>query len=91
MAYEVSKITLDEVIKSFIKTAKKLKGDLVVYCSKWEEEYVVRDIRDFAKLKIGKGDVIDATVYVDDDDELYDEFRLGEGKDDLVVKKKYLK
>ena len=50
-----------------------------------------RDIRDFAKLKIRKGDVIDATVYVDDDDELYDEFRLGEGKDDLVVKKKYLK
>ena len=30
MTYEVSREVMNEVIKEFIKTAKKLKGDLVV-------------------------------------------------------------
>ena len=31
MTYEVSKEVMNEVIKEFAKTAKKLKGDLVVH------------------------------------------------------------
>lgn len=90
MTYEVSKEVMNEVIKEFAKTAKKLKGDLVVFTSKLEDEYVIRDIKDFEKLKIKNGDMVEATVYVDDDDELFEEFRLGNGKDDQVVRDKVL-
>ena len=72
------------------KTAKKLKGDLVVFTSRLEDEYVIRDIKDFEKLKIKNGDMVEATVYVDDDDELFEEFRLGNGKDDQEVRDKVL-
>ena len=90
MTYEVSKEVMNEVIKEFAKTAKKLKGDLVEFTSKLEDEYVIRDIKDFEKLKIKNGDMVEATVYVDDDDELFEEFRLGNGKDDQVVRDKVL-
>lgn len=90
MMYEVSKEVMNEVIKEFAKTAKKLKGDLVVFTSRLEDEYVIRDIKDFEKLKIKNGDMVEATVYVDDDDELFEEFRLGNGKDDQVVRDKVL-
>ncbi|AVQ28893.1 MULTISPECIES: hypothetical protein [Fusobacterium] len=90
MTYEVSKEVMNEVIKEFAKTAKKLKGDLVVFTSRLEDEYVIRDIKDFEKLKIKNGDMVEATVYVDDDDELFEEFRLGNGKDDQVVRDKVL-
>lgn len=90
MAYEVSKDILDKIIVCFADTAKKLRGDLVVFTSRLEDEYVIRNLNDFHKLKIKKGDVIDATVYVGDDDELYEEFKLGIGKDDLIVKEKFL-
>lgn len=90
MTYEVSKEVMNEVIKEFAKTAKKLKGDLVVFTSRLEDEYVIRDIKDFEKLKIKNGDMVEATVYVDDDDELFEEFRLGNGKDDQIVRDKVL-
>ena len=90
MTYEVSKEVMNEVIKEFAKTAKKLKGDLVVFTSRLEDEYVIRDIKDFEKLKIKNRDMVEATVYVDDDDELFEEFRLGNGKDDQVVRDKVL-
>lgn len=90
MAYEVSREVMNEVIKEFAKTAKKLKGDLVVFTSRLEDEYVIRDIKDFEKLKIKNGDMVEATVYVDDDDELFEEFRLGNGKDDQIVRDKVL-
>lgn len=90
MTYEVSKEVMNEVIKEFAKTAKKLKGDLVVFTSRLEDEYVIRDIKDFEKLKIKNGDMVEATVYVDDDDEPFEEFRLGNGKDDQVVRDKVL-
>ena len=86
MTYEVSKEVMNEVIKEFAKIAKKLKGDLVVFTSRLEDEYVIRDIKDFEKLKIKNGDMVEATVYVDDDDELFEEFRLGNGKDDQEVR-----
>lgn len=69
---------------------QKIKGDLVVFTSRLEDEYVIRDIKDFEKLKIKNGDMVEATVYVDDDDELFEEFRLGNGKDDQVVRDKVL-
>ncbi|MDU1910415.1 hypothetical protein [Fusobacterium sp.] len=90
MTYEVSKEVMNEVIKEFAKIAKKLKGDLVVFTSRLEDEYVIRDIKDFEKLKIKNGDMVEATVYVDDDDELFEEFRLGNGKDDQEVRNKIL-
>lgn len=90
MTYEVSREVMNEVIKEFIKTAKKFKGDLVVFTSRLEDEYVIRDIKDFEKLKIKNGDMVEATVYVDDDDELFEEFRLGNGKDDQEVRDKVL-
>ena len=90
MTYEVSKEVMNEVIKEYAKTEKKLKGDLVVFTSRLEDEYVIRDIKDFEKLKIKNGDMVEATVYVDDDDELFEEFRLGNGKDDQVVRDKVL-
>lgn len=90
MTYEVSKEVMNEVIKEFEKKKKKLKGDLVVFTSRLEDEYVIRDIKDFEKLKIKNGDMVEATVYVDDDDELFEEFRLGNGKDDQVVRDKVL-
>lgn len=34
--------------------------------------------------------MVEATVYVDDDDELFEEFRLGNGKDDQEVRDKVL-
>lgn len=90
MTYEVSREVMNEVIKEFAKTAKKLKGDLVVFTSRLEDEYVIRDIKDFEKLKIKNGDMVEATVYVGDDDELFEEFRLGNGKDDQTVRDKVL-
>ena len=87
MTYEVSREVMNEVIKEFAKTAKKLKGDLVVFTSRLEDEYVIKD---FEKLKIKNGDMVEATVYVDDDDELFEEFRLGNGKDDQEVRDKVL-
>ena len=63
---------------------------MVVFTSRLEDEYVIRDIKDFEKLKIKNGDMVEATVYVDDDDELFEEFRLGNGKDDQVVRDKVL-
>lgn len=90
MAYEISKEVLEDVIKFFADIAKKLRGDLVVFTSRLEDEYVIRNLSDFQKLKIRKGEVIDATVYVGDDDELYEEFKLGNGKDDTIVKEKFL-
>lgn len=90
MAYEVSKEVLEDVIKYFADTAKKLRGDLVIFTSRLEDEYVIRNLNDFHKLKIRKGEVIDATVYVGDDDELYEEFKMGSGKDDAVIKEKFL-
>ena len=90
MTYEVSREVMNEVIKEFAKTAKNLKGDLVIFTSRLEDEYVIRDIKDFEKLKIKNGDMVEATVYVDDDDELFEEFRLGNGKDDQEVRDKVL-
>ena len=54
MTYEVSKEVMNEVIKEFAKTAKKLKGDLVVFTSRLEDEYVIRDIKDFENLPKGQ-------------------------------------
>lgn len=91
--YNISKEVLKEVVTTYIGLAKKLKGELVLVnkVSDESDEYVITNIKDLSFLNIKKGDLIEATIYVDDDDEVFEEFKIGSGQDDTVVREKIVK
>lgn len=91
MIYDVTREMLTEVLKEYIKIAKKEHGELVVFNEKDEYDYIIAEIEDFEQVKTNKGDLVDATIYVKDDDVLYTEFLIGTGKGYEELKKTVLK
>lgn len=91
MIYDVTREMLEEILKEYIKLAKKQKGELVVFNEKDEYDYIIEKIEDFKNVKTSKGDLVDATIYVNDDDVLYSEFIIGIGKSYDELKKTVLK
>lgn len=91
MIYDVTRELLTEVLKEYIKIAKKERGELVVFNENDEYDYIIESIEDFDQVKTKKGDLVDATIYVNDDDILYAEFLIGTGKSFEELKKGVLK
>lgn len=91
MIYDVTRELLVEVLKEYVKIAKKEKGELVVFNENDEYDYIIEKIEDFEQVKTKKGDLVDATIYVNDDDILYTEFLIGTGKSYEDLKKGILR
>ncbi|MGL6115065.1 MAG: hypothetical protein ACRC1R_08490 [Cetobacterium sp.] len=90
--YSVSFKLLEKIIEGYLKIAKKLSGELVILNKKDDEadEYIISNINDLKFLKISKGDMIELTIYVDDEDEYFEEFVIGEIKNIEKLEKNIL-
>lgn len=80
----VTREELIEALKEHIKLAKKLKGELVVLNKIDDEadEFIIENINDFDLIKTKSGDLLEITIYVDDDDEFFEEYTIIENKSD---------
>lgn len=87
--YNVTREMLIEVLKGYIKLAKTLGGELVVLNKVDDEadEFIIENINDFNLIKTKKNDLLEITIYVDDEDEVYEEFVIGDGTDFHKVQK----
>ncbi|MDX8334979.1 hypothetical protein [Candidatus Cetobacterium colombiensis] len=87
--YNVTREMLIEVLKGYIKLAKSMDGELVVLNKVDDEadEFIIENIKDFNSIKTKKNDLLEITIYVDDEDEVYEEFVIGEGKDHEKIQK----
>ncbi|WP_297597179.1 hypothetical protein [uncultured Cetobacterium sp.] len=81
--YDLNRDMLTEVIAGYIELAKQMKGELVILNKIDDEadEFLITNLKDFNLIKISEGDLIELTIYVDDEDEIYEEFVVGEGLD----------
>ncbi|ERT69251.1 hypothetical protein HMPREF0202_00760 [Cetobacterium somerae ATCC BAA-474] len=87
--YNVTRDMLIEILEGYIKLAKKLDGELVVLNKVDDEadEFLIENIKDFNLIKTKKNDLLEITIYVDDEDEVYEEFVIGDGSDYSKVQK----
>lgn len=87
--YNVTREMLTEILDGYIKLAKKLDGELVVLNKIDDEadEFLIENIKDFNLIKTKKNDLLEITIYVDDEDEVYEEFIIGDGSDYSKVQK----
>lgn len=87
--YNVTRDMLIEVLDGYIKLAKSLDGELVVLNKVDDEadEFLIENIKDFNLIKTKKNDLLEITIYVDDEDEVYEEFIIGDGTDYQKVQK----
>ena len=87
--YNVTREMLVEILDGYIKLAKKLDGELVVLNKVDDEadEFLIKNIKDFNLIKTKKNDLLEITIYVDDEDEVYEEFVIGDGTDYQKVQK----
>ena len=87
--YNVTREMLTEILDGYIKLAKKLDGELVVLNKIDDEadEFLIENIKDFNLIKTKKNDLLEITIYVDDEDEVYEEFVIGDGSDYSKVQK----
>jgi|GEM_PF-1831410 len=87
--YNVTREMLVEILDGYIKLAKKLDGELVVLNKIDDEadEFLIENIKDFNLIKTKKNDLLEITIYVDDEDEVYEEFVIGDGTDYQKVQK----
>ena len=87
--YNVTREMLVEILDGYIKLAKKLDGELVVLNKVDDEadEFLIENIKDFNLIKTKKNDLLEITIYVDDEDEVYEEFVIGDGTDYQKVQK----
>ena len=87
--YNVTRDMLIEILEGYIKLAKKLDGELVVLNKVADEadEFLIENIKDFNLIKTKKNDLLEITIYVDDEDEVYEEFVIGDGSDYSKVQK----
>ena len=87
--YNVTREMLTEILDGYIKLAKKLDGELVVLNKIDDEadEFLIENIKDFNLIKTKKNDLLEITIYVDDEDEVYEEFVIGDGNDYSKVQK----
>lgn len=90
--YNVTREMLIQVIDGYIELAKKLKGDLVVLnrVNDEDDEIIIKSLKDFNIIKTRDGNLIEVTIYVDDEDEVYEEFKIGNGQDYEKVKSNIL-
>mgnify|MGYP000400936785 CR=1 FL=1 len=72
-----------QVLDGYIELAKKLKGEVVVLnrVKDEDDEVVISKIEDFKLIKTSFGDLLEVTIYVNDEDEVYEEFKIGNGSD----------
>ncbi|WP_052193878.1 hypothetical protein [Cetobacterium sp. ZOR0034] len=87
--YNVTREMLVEVLEGYIKLAKELDGELVVLNKIDDEadEFLIEKIKDFDSIKTKKNDLLEITIYVDDEDEVYEEFVIGDGSDYEKIQK----
>lgn len=87
--YNVTREILIEILNGYVKLAKTLGGELVVLNKVDDEadEFLIENIKDFNLIKTKKNDLLEVTIYVDDEDEVYEEFVIGEGTDFQKVQK----
>ncbi len=81
--YNVTREILTEILNGYIKLAKNLNGELVVLnkISDEADEFLIKNIKDFNLIKTKRGDLLEVTIYVEDEDEIYEEFIIGDGSD----------
>ncbi|MGL5050667.1 MAG: hypothetical protein ACRC6E_08605, partial [Fusobacteriaceae bacterium] len=74
--YNVTRNMLVDVLEGYLKLAKELKGELVILNKVDDEadEFVITNIKDFGSIATKKNDMLEVTIYVDEDDEVYEEF-----------------
>ncbi|WP_297406035.1 hypothetical protein [uncultured Cetobacterium sp.] len=72
-----------QVLDGYIELAKKLKGEVVVLnrVKDEDDEVIISKIEDFKLIKTRFGDLLEVTIYVNDEDEVYEEFKIGNGSD----------
>lgn len=87
--YNVTREMLIEILEGYIKLAKKMDGELVVLNKVNDEadEFLIENINDFNLIKTKKNDLLEVTIYVDDEDEVYEEFIIGNGSDYPKIQK----
>ncbi|MGL5428979.1 MAG: hypothetical protein ACRDAS_13815 [Cetobacterium sp.] len=87
--YNVTRNMLVDVLEGYLKLAKELKGELVILNKIDDEadEFVISNIKDFGSIATKKNDMLEVTIYVDEDDEVYEEFIIGDGTDFDKVQK----
>ena len=87
--YNVTREILTEILDGYIKLAKSLNGELVVLNKVDDEadEFLITNLKDFNLIKTKKNDLLEITIYVDDEDEVYEEFVIGDGSDYSKVQK----
>lgn len=87
--YNVTREMLIEVLEGYIKLAKELDGELVVLNKIDDEadEFLIERIKDFDSIKTKKNDLLEITIYVDDEDEVFEEFVIGNGSDYEKIQK----
>lgn len=72
----VTRDKLIEFLEKHLMLARKERGDLVVLNTSQEDEYVIANIKDFAKVPTKSGDLVEVTIYVKDDDIFYEEYKI---------------
>ncbi|SJZ74518.1 hypothetical protein SAMN02745174_01428 [Cetobacterium ceti] len=89
MAYKVNVGTFENVVRGYLDLCKKLSGELVILNKKDDEadEYVISSIKDLKYLDIKNKDLLEVTIYVDDEDEVFDEFVIGINDDTKILEK----
>lgn len=90
--YKITKELFIEIMAKYITLAKNWKGELVALNKVKDEsdEIVISNIKDIDYLKIKNGNMIEVTIYVDDEDELFEEFIIVKECNTEEMKKKIL-
>ncbi|MGL4988708.1 MAG: hypothetical protein ACRC5F_05655 [Cetobacterium sp.] len=87
--YNVTRNMLVDVLEGYLKLAKEMKGEVVVLNKINDEadEFVITNLKDFGSIATKKNDMLEVTIYVDDEDEVFEEFVIGDGSDFEKVQK----
>lgn len=81
--YKVTRAMLIEALERYIKLAEEMDGELVVLNKVTDEadEFVITSIKDFNLIPTKDNDLIEITIYVDDEDEVFEEFVIGDNSE----------
>lgn len=81
--YKVTRAMLIEALERYIKLAEEMDGELVVLNKVTDEadEFVITSIKDFDLISTKDNDLIEITIYVDDEDEVFEEFVIGDNSE----------
>lgn len=81
MVYDVNLELFRTIVKEYIKIASRMDGELVILNKVHDEadEYIIESVEDLKLVNPKRGDMLELTIYVDDEDEIFDEFIIGNG------------